>query len=229
MIRAARIITLLTLVFVASCAGPPRPLMIPFGEDTTYGFVDKPISATEYEVRYYGPMIYTQLTVRSWLDQIRHRAQTTSHDLALLRAAELAQTKGYRGFKVLEADGTVRHYIVGRDYENVPVGVFENVIAKRYTYASWTYFRGESKLTIELSDETGDGVYVAAETAPALASRYQAAISRPIMADTYYYFGPDAWLQWYDEKYIEAPLIEGVPEAKPGPPGKPLGQPYYVP
>lgn len=228
MIRAARALALLTLALAAGCA-PARPLMVPFGEDSTYGFVDKPAPGADYEVTYYGPMIYTQLTSRRFLSEIAQTAEQTSHDLALWRAAELAQEKGFKAFKLREASGVVRHYIVGRDYENVPVGVFEDVIAKRWEYASWTYFRGEARLTIEPTDENGGGVYLAAETAAAMKSRYEAAVGRAIMADTYYYFGPDAWLQWYDEKHIEAPLFEMTPEAKPGPPGKPLGQPYYIP
>lgn len=229
MIRVARALVLFTAVLAAGCAGPPPPLMVPFIDGATYGFADEPAAGTDYEVAYYGPMIYTQMTIRTFLNDIAQTAEQTSHDLALWRAAELAQAKGFRGFRVIDAGVIVRHYIVGRDYENVPVGVFENVIAKRYTYASWTYFRGEAKLTVEPTDDNDGGVYLAAETAAAMRDKYEPAMGRAIMADTYYYFGPSAWLQWYDDKHIEAPLFEMTPEAKPGPPGKPLGQPYYIP
>lgn len=229
MICAARIFALVTLAVLAGCTAPTRPLMMPFGPDTTYGFVDKPVSGTEYEVSYIGPMIYTQLTIRTALEDISQTARATSHDLALARAGELAQQKGYKGFKVRAADGTVRRYIVGRDYENVPVDVFQNVVATRWELASWTYFRGESTLTVELTDDGGGEAYVAADIAPKLAEHYQAAIQTPIMAGTYYYFGSDAWLQGYDEEYLEAPVLKEPPKAKPGKPGKPLGQPYYIP
>lgn len=203
--------------------------MIPYADDGTYGFRQKSESPTDYEVTYYGPMIYTQITARSRLDRISAVAKKTSQDLALWRAAEIAEAHGYSGFRVREAGAIVRHYIVGRDYENVPVGVFQDVTILRFEYASWTYFRGEAKIDIELTNDTGEGVFDAAATAAAAKATYEAATSRPIMAWTYYYFGPDAWFQGYDETHKEAPLFETVPTPKPGPPGKPLGEPYYIP
>jgi hypothetical protein len=214
---------------LSACAGAPPPLMIPYNDDGTYGFRQKSVSATEYEVTYFGPMIQTELTVRRFLDRISAVAEKTSQDLAVWRAAEIAQEHGYKGFKVRDAGSIVRHYIVGRDYENVPVGVFQNVTILHYEYASWTYFRGEAKLTVALTNDSGEGIFDANETAAAAAAQYQGATSRAIMAETYYYFGPDAWFQGYDETHKEAPLFESVPVPKPGPPGKPLGQPYYIP
>ena len=224
-----RLFATASLAALAACSAAPRPLMVPITEDGTYGFTQEQVAPEEYEIAYYGPMIYTQITIKSWLERISNIAKQTSQDLALWRAAELAAGKGFSGVKVSEAGSNVRHYIVGRDYENVPVGVFQNVIINRYEYASWTYYRGEAKLTVELTDETGEGVFNAAETAAALKTRYERAVNGAIMADTYYYFGPDAWFQGYDTEHEEAPLFESVPVPKPGPPGKPLGQPYYIP
>ena len=203
--------------------------MIPYADDGTYGYRQTSTSPTDYEVTYFGPMIYTQLTVRSFLDRISKTAEKTSQDLAVWRAAEIALEHGYSGFRVTHAGSIVRHYIVGRDYENVPVGVFQNVTIQRLEYASWTYYRGEAKIDVELTDDTSEGVFDAAATAAAAKTIYESATSRAIASETYYYFGPDAWFQGYDETHKEAPLFETVPTPKPGPPGKPLGQPYYIP
>jgi hypothetical protein len=224
----ARILLALLLGTLWACAyGPPPQLMTPKTEDQEYGFTEKQVSDRVFEVGYYGPEIYTQLTVRAWLDEIARTAQTTSHDLALWHAAQIAAAKGSKGFNVTNVKEAVRHYIVGRDYENVPVAVLQNVTIRGYEFYSGTYFRGETTLTIELTDETG--AYDAAQTAAAMESRYAKAVSEAVMADSYYYFGPSSWLYGYDENYIEAPVFTSSTGAPKPPERKPLGQPYYAP
>jgi len=227
--RAVRFVFAVALAAVAGCAGPPPDLMVPKAADANFGYVEKRISDSTYEITYYGPEVYTEVTVKSWLERIAATAQKTSHDLALWRAAQLATDKGYKGFTVTADKGTVRHYIVGRDYENVPVSTFQDVTIRKLEYWSGTYFRGEAALTVDLTDDLGHGAFDAAKTLAAMQSRYPAAVTQAIMADTRYYFGPPSWLYGYEEGYTEAPVFESTKEAPKAPPKKPLGQPYYSP
>ena len=223
-------ISAVTFCGLAGCmANQPPQLMTPKAEDANYGYIEKALSDRDYEIIYYGPEIYTEQTVRSYLDSIEHTAEETSCNLALWRAAQLAAAKGYKGFKVTDAKGIVRHYIIGRDYESVPVSEFQNVTIRQLQYWSATYFRGEAALTIEFTNDSGSDVHDAEQTAAAMSERYPKAMSEPIMADTQYYFGPSSWLYGYDENYKEAPVFESS-KSQPRPPDrKPLGQPYYAP
>ncbi len=230
--RSLRVVVLSAVTFcgLAGCVANQAPqLLTPKAADANFGYIEKTLSDTSYEIIYYGPEIYTELTVRSYLDTIEHTAQETSTNLALWRAAQLAAAKGYKGFKVTDAKGIVRHYIIGRDYENVPVSEFQNVTIRQLGYWSATYFRGEAALTVEFTNDTGGDVHDAAQTVAAMSDRYTKAVSEPIMADTQYYFGPSSWLYGYDENYKEAPVFESSKSSPRPPDRKPLGQPYYAP
>lgn len=215
---------------LSACATMHSPdVMVPKANDLNYGYVEKRISDRNYEITYYGPEVYTEVTIRSWLDEISATAQKTSHDLALWRAAQIAAAKGYKAFRVTGDRQMVQHYIVGRDYENVPVSTFEDTTIRKLEYASTTYFRGKVSLDVEMLDETGPDSYDAAATATAMQTQYSDALSRPIMANTQYYFGPSSWLYGYEEGYKEAPVFESSKTVPRPPDRKPLGQPYYIP
>lgn len=230
MMRSVQILCALLAAALAGCAGgPPPELMVPKAEDANFGYTEKQLSDKSYEITYYGPEIYTELTVKVWLDQIVDAAKQTSRDLALWRAAQLASAKGHKAFVVTGESGLVQHYIVGRDYENVPVAPFTNTTIRRLEYWSATYFRGQAKLTVEFADERPEGGYDAAATADTMKARYADIANMPIMADARYYFGPASWLYGYKEGYEEAPVFESE-KGPPRPPAqKPLGQPYYMP
>ena len=228
---AVRLVLVSMLAAAAGCAaGPPPELMVPKAGDANYGYAERQVSERGYEITYYGPEIYTELTRKAWLDEIAGTAKTTSHDLALWRAAQLAASKGYKAFTVTGGTEAVRHYIVGRDYENVPVHQFEGAPVRKLEYWSGTYFRGQATLIVELTDEKTDGAFDAAETAAAMEGRYKTAVGAAIMADTRYYFGPASWLYDYDKNnYTEQPVFESSKEGRKPPERKPLGQPYYAP
>ena len=227
---AARPVIGALILALSGCAAMQAPdVMVPKGEDIEYGYVETKTAEREYQITYYGPQIYTELTVRSWLDEISATAQKTSHDLALWRAAQIAAAKGCKAFRVTGDREAVQHYIVGRDYETVPVSTFEDTTIRKLEYWSATYFRGEVSLDVALLDEVGPDSYDAAATATALQAQYADALSRPIMANTQYYFGPSSWLFGYKEGYKEAPLFESSPSAPKPVERKPLGQPYYSP
>jgi len=218
------------ILALSACAGgPPPDLMVAKTDEANYGYVEKQISDRNFEITYYGPEVYTEVTVKSWLNEIAETAQRTSHDLALWRAAQIAVAKGYKAFRVTGDKEAVQHYIVGRDYENVPVSTFQDVTIRKLEYWSATYFRGEVTLAVEMKDEIGPDTYDAAATAAAMQSHYNEAIAHPIMADAQYYFGPSSWLYGYKEGYPEAPVFESSKEAPKPPERKPLGQPYYSP
>jgi hypothetical protein len=227
---AARFLLIVTLAAAVGCATPvPADLMVPKSADANYGYTEKQISARSYEIAYVGPEIYTEQTRKAWLTEIAETAKRTSHDLALWRAAELAAANGFKGFTVTAAKGAVQRYIVGRDYENVPVHQFEGAPVRKLEYWSGTYLRGQARLTVELTDEAAEGAYDAAQTAAEMRNRYMEAINRSIMADTRYYFGPSSWLYGYEEGYEEAPAFESSTERPRPPDAKPLGEPYYAP
>lgn len=225
----ARGLAALLLALTGCAGGAPADLMVTKTDDANYGYVEKHPSERSYEITYYGPEIYTEITYRPTLAEISQIAQRTSRDLAVWRAAQIAGAKGYKAFRVAGDKEKVQHYIVGRDYEAIPLPLFEDTIIRNLGYRSVTYFRGEATLTVEMLNDAEPDSYDAAATAAAMQSRYAEAMAEPIMADTRYYFGPSSWLYGYKEGYGEAPVFESTKRRPKPPERKPLGQPYYMP
>lgn len=104
---------------VAGCSGtqgPPRPVMVAL--DSTggdYGFSETKLGESEYQIRYLEPRLRVS-TDHSSRESAIDTAKQRSYDLALLRAAQLAEAQGYPALQVLrerrdaDVDVTERRY-----------------------------------------------------------------------------------------------------------------------
>lgn len=93
---------LLMLGAVSACAtpAPPRPAMQPLAVAGSFGFSERTIDADTIEVTYRGAQV--QVDSRNARSDTRLEAEKLKvRDLALLRAAQLAQEKGASGLLVV--------------------------------------------------------------------------------------------------------------------------------
>ena len=98
---------------VASCAsGPQPPLLSPIEQTGRYGYRDAQIGPDTYEVTYLGP---TQETLRRSPEADADAARLRATDMALWRAAQIAEQRGFRGFRVSQTRSNTETYV--QDYE----------------------------------------------------------------------------------------------------------------
>lgn len=91
----------LLAVFVAACTTPPppKPAMVPLGQTGDFGYSEKDLGQDRIEVTYTGATI--PVSSRQGRDDARVTAELDKiHDLALWRAAQIADQRGMAGMKV---------------------------------------------------------------------------------------------------------------------------------
>jgi hypothetical protein len=97
------LIASLALVAVSACSAPaPRPAMVPVGEVGQYGYSTSPADSNRFEVDYVTPVLRTSLRDSAREEEIEAE-KLRAYDLALWRAAQLAQERGYAAFIVEES------------------------------------------------------------------------------------------------------------------------------
>lgn len=94
-------------LLAAGCAGTPRPLYVPLGT-ASYGYAERPTGDVTYEVIYRAPVYSTFAYGRASRDRIAEQQSAIAHDMALLRAADLALGRGMPAFRELRRDNDVR-------------------------------------------------------------------------------------------------------------------------
>lgn len=113
--------SLLILLGVAACASePPPPLMSPLAEARHYGYTEKPLGGSTWQVRYVGPQIPTSRN-RAAREVDSDAVKAQARDLALWRAAQLTLDRGHPVFRVVDEEIetevlTTRDYYSGYGY-----------------------------------------------------------------------------------------------------------------
>ena len=97
--------TVLFLLSACSSHEPTRAAMVPQATNGEYGYSDKPLDATRYEVTYVSPRL--RADTGSDNDHGLEAEKQRVYEFALWRAAELADSKGYPAFKVTQESRNV--------------------------------------------------------------------------------------------------------------------------
>lgn len=106
--RLATLASLLLLAFAAgACSTVPRPLYVPYGP-VNYGYSDRATGDVTYEVNYRAPRFATYVYGKPARDRIADQQLAIAHDMALLRAADLALSRGMPAFRELNRSNDVR-------------------------------------------------------------------------------------------------------------------------
>ncbi len=112
--------TLAALVAVALLAGcttppPPKPAMVPLGQTGDFGYSERDLGADRIEVTYTGSAV--RVPSNASRNDARVQAELAkTHDLALWRAAQIADARGMAAIKVdketRDTDIEVSQYLV---------------------------------------------------------------------------------------------------------------------
>jgi hypothetical protein len=96
-----RVLTAVLLISLAACAAPaPKPAMVALGTGGgDFGYSSKDLGPDRLEVTYRGDQV--TVSVSNPRDDSRTKAELDkAHDLALWRAAQIAQERGKAGLKI---------------------------------------------------------------------------------------------------------------------------------
>jgi len=186
-----RILSAVLLISLAACASPapPKPAMVPVGTTGDFGYSSKDLGPDRIEVTYRGDAV--TVSVSNPRDDSRTQAELDkAHDLALWRAAQIANERGKAGLKVenekRDSDVEVQHRAYYRpspfydpfwDPYDDPFWPRHGYYRRPYYYGDdWPYYyqqvrtataRAEIALTVTLYqsyDPKVDGMLSTAET-----------------------------------------------------------------
>jgi hypothetical protein len=96
-----RVLTAVLLISLAACAtpAPPKPAMVALGTSGDFGYSSKDLGTDRVEVRYRGDAV--KVSVSNPREDARTQMELDkAHDLALWRAAQIAEERGKAGFKI---------------------------------------------------------------------------------------------------------------------------------
>jgi hypothetical protein len=96
-----RVLTAVLLISLAACAtpAPPKPAMVALGTSGDFGYSSKDLDGDLVEVNYRGDAV--KVSASNPRDDSRTEMELDkAHDLALWRAAQIAQERGKPAFKV---------------------------------------------------------------------------------------------------------------------------------
>jgi hypothetical protein len=167
---------------VAACQStPPRPLYQPLEAGAEFGYVERQIDPTRWEVTYAGPR-YRASYSDSKRDAETESARDLAYDLALWRAAQIALEQNRPSFAVVSERRDVDHSTqINRRYPAYP---YYHPFGFRHPgfggYWPWYYddytvrSYGEATvtLTVDLEPDPGAQVIDAKETAARLEDEY---------------------------------------------------------
>lgn len=105
----ARIAAVLTFALLTACTSPqPRPLYASLQSSGSYGYFEEQLSDDRFRVGYDAPVETRYRGSRGERQAEVDRKVALAYDIALLRAAELAQTRGHETFRISQRQNNVR-------------------------------------------------------------------------------------------------------------------------
>ena len=97
---------LLAVLALAGCGDTRYPLLSPIAQVGSHGYSDTPLGTDRYTVAYVGPSRLSP-SAPAARERDAVAARTEALDLAIWRAAQLAQGAGFAGFRIIRQSSTV--------------------------------------------------------------------------------------------------------------------------
>jgi hypothetical protein len=178
--RRAAVLTAALLTLAACQSAPPRPLYQPLETGAEFGYTERQIDDTHWEVTYAGPR-YRSSYGDSKRDAESNAARGLAYDLALWRAAQIALEQDKPSFAVVSERRDVdRSTEVNRRYSPYPFYPYGFRHPGHWGYWPWwyddysvrTFGEATVTLTIDLEPDPGAQAIDAKETAARLEDEY---------------------------------------------------------
>jgi hypothetical protein len=178
--RSAFACAAFVMLGLAACeTGPQAPLLSPLAQTKRYGYAETQRGPDALEVSYLGP---TRRTVRFEPDRAADadaaRAQST--DMALWRAAQIAQQRGFLGFRVTQTRSSTDSF-ADPSYDDPFYGPWWGPWrGHRFGYpyppyptpSPYATLQPRVSLDVQLRNELAPGDYNAADVIKELRARY---------------------------------------------------------
>lgn len=169
----------LLLLLVGCATGPQYPLYSPLTTTGSFGYSERALSSTSYRVTYISPR-RTAFSPHASQEPRRTQLLNLTNDMALMRAAELAQAHGAETFRVTQRDNDTD---VNREYYD---GWCRDPFWPRRPYYyypgyyrcgpdGYTYFQGRTTLTVEFGHKPGEEHFVTKDVLAQLQQAYPTA------------------------------------------------------
>jgi hypothetical protein len=167
---------LLIAVAASACTSTPRPLYVPFGP-SNYGYTEHPTGDVSYEVSYKAPRFNTYVYGQTARDRLVDQQLTIAHDMALLRASDLALSRGMAGFREIRRDNDVRVDVENDPFYNSGFNrpCFDTRFCTPAPYLSSdrrTVVDAGVRIEVRLEPRASDGAYDAADSKRKLLAAY---------------------------------------------------------
>jgi hypothetical protein len=117
--QGAWLAVLLVLGLGGCATGPEYPLLSPIAAARTFGYSEAPIGPDRYLVSYVTPTRIAGFYGGPHAAEA-NEARTIGYDMAVWRAAQLAQAQGFLGFRVTDRRSDVNIYPNPYDYDVGP-------------------------------------------------------------------------------------------------------------
>jgi len=174
----------LTLSVGGCVIAPSVPLMVPLDAGADHGYSDTMLADRRYEVRYLTPPRRTALDPADRTADIE-AARSLAYDLALWRAAAIAEVLGYPAFTVDQRDASVTVEITD---QNPYYGPYYGDCRFAYPYCDYGYLdrpygylrdawlQVEARLTVTLRSHSGRGTLDASATGEQMRRKHPTAL-----------------------------------------------------
>jgi hypothetical protein len=107
----------LTFLLAGCKSGPVYPLMTPLQVAQSFGYDDHPLGDNKYEVLYVAPQ-QNAIGFRYDTTPTERAQKDMAFDLATLRAAQMAQQSGWKGFDVIDKHSSTDNQFYDPWYDN---------------------------------------------------------------------------------------------------------------
>jgi hypothetical protein len=166
-------------LLIAGCAtGPQYPLYSPLAVTGTFGYSEQAISSSSYRVTYISPR-RTSFSPYARSEPQRTYMLNLTNDMAMIRAAELAEAQGHETFRVTQRDNDSdvdRQYYHGWCNDPFwPRRPYYYSHSYRCGPDGYTYFQSRSTLTVEFGHKPGENHFVAKDVLMQLQQTYPTA------------------------------------------------------
>ncbi|HEX7969432.1 MAG TPA: hypothetical protein VF502_14525 [Stellaceae bacterium] len=178
--RGVLLLVGLALLPTGCATGPQLPLLTPIAVAGSFGYSEIRISDDRYMVTYVAPPGLTSAygTAR---EADAQAARTLAFDMAVWRAAQIAEAQGFAGFRIIDRRSDVDTYAVPYYDPWDPWGCWE---CRRFgfpsyhdpfPYSPYAYLQARVTITVQMLHDPGPGDYKAAAVIEQLRRTYPGA------------------------------------------------------